>query len=207
MSKTNFIWRFTPSRTDPALLEAIFVQREALLDNVLERIHESATTGSKHQILLIGPRGFGKTHFVSLLRHRVKQNPTLRGKLRIAWLNEDATTTSFVQLLMRMYRALIATYPGEFSPEILENLSELPPTEIERELKVALIEALADKTMLLIVENLDALFNDLGDSGQKKWRSFLQEQPITCTVATTQKLFAGVSRRESPFFGFSIRFI
>ena len=104
MSARNFIWRFTPSRTDPALLEAIFVQRQALLDNVLERISESATTGNKHQMVLVGPRGFGKTHFVSLLQHRVRQNKRLSRKLRIAWLNEDETTTSFLQLLMRMYR-------------------------------------------------------------------------------------------------------
>ncbi len=202
MSTTNFIWRFTPSRTDPALLEAIFVQREALLDNVLERVVESASTGNKHQVLLIGPRGFGKTHFVSLVRHRVSQNETLSRKLRIAWLNEDETTTSFIQLLMRMYRALAETYPDEFSPEVLEDLFDLPSAEIERGLKTALIESFADKTMLLIVENLDALFDGLGDAGQKRWRSFLQEYPITCTVATTQKLFAGVSQRKSPFFGF-----
>ncbi|MDH3601105.1 MAG: ArsR family transcriptional regulator, partial [Candidatus Tectomicrobia bacterium] len=202
MSATNFIWRFTPSRTDPVLLEAIFVQREALLDNVLERISESATTGNKHQVLLIGPRGFGKTHFVSLLRHRVSQNKALSRKLCIAWLNEDETTTSFLQLLLRMYRALSETYPDEFAPKMIEDLFDLPPAETERQLKEILIEAFADKTMLLIVENLDALFDGLRDAGQKQWRSFLQEHPITCTVATTQQLFAGVSRRESPFFGF-----
>ncbi|WP_089936480.1 tetratricopeptide repeat protein [Candidatus Entotheonella palauensis] len=202
MNTTNFIWRFTPSRTDPVLLEAIFVQREALLTNVLERVNESATTGNKHQMLLIGPRGFGKTHFVSLLWHRVIQNPTLSRMLRIAWLNEDETTTSFIQLLMRIYRALVETYPEDFSSELIEDLFALPPAEIEQELKTILIEAFADKTILLIVENLDALFDGLGDLGQKKWRSFLQEHPITCTVATTQKLFAGVSRRQSPFFGF-----
>jgi tetratricopeptide (TPR) repeat protein len=202
MSATNFIWRFTPSRTDPALLEAIFVQRQALLENVLERMSESATTGNKHQVLLIGPRGFGKTHFVSLLRHRISQNKALSRKLRIAWLNEDETTTSFLQLLLRMYRALSETYPDEFAPKMIEELLDLPPTEIERQLKATLIEAFADKTMLLIVENLDALFDSLGDAGQKQWRSFLQEYPITCTVATAQQLFAGVSRRQSPFFGF-----
>ena len=202
MGATNFIWRFTPSRTDPALLEAIFVQREALLTHVLERIHESATTGSKHHVLMIGPRGFGKTHFVSLLRHRVSQDETLSRRLRIAWLNEDETTTSFAHLLMRIYRALAAAYPDAFSPEALEDFLELAPTEIERALRATLVEAFADKTMLLIVENLDGLFDGLGDKGQKKWRSFLQEHPTTCTVATTQKLFADVAQRQSPFFGF-----
>ncbi len=101
-----------------------------------------------------------------------------------------------------MYRALAETYPDEFSSNVLEDLFDLPPTEFERRLKAILIEAFVDKTMMLVVENLDRLFDGLGDAGQKKWRSFLQEHPITCTIATTQKLFAGVSQRKNPFFGF-----
>ena len=56
MAENDFIWRFTPSRTDPELLEEIFVQRQAMLANIVERVRESALTRNKHQILLIGPR-------------------------------------------------------------------------------------------------------------------------------------------------------
>ena len=34
----QFIWRFSPNQTDPKLLEAIFVGRESLLQNVVEKI-------------------------------------------------------------------------------------------------------------------------------------------------------------------------
>src|SRR3954463_6547091 len=95
----DFIWRFTPSRTDPELLEEIFVQRGPLLADIVERVRESAETGNKHQVLLIGPRGIGKTHLIALLHHRVTQDPALADKVRIAWLLEDETITSFVQLI------------------------------------------------------------------------------------------------------------
>ena len=114
MSNRNFIWRFTPSRTDPELLEAIFVQREPLLGDVLERIKDSAQSGNKHHILLVGPRGIGKTHFVALAYSRVRKDPELEDAVRIAWLNEDETTTSFVQLLVRIYRALAMIMPTNF---------------------------------------------------------------------------------------------
>ena len=56
--------------------------------------------------------------------------------------------------------------------------------------------------MLVLVENLDALFNHLDVSDQRTWRAFVQNHPVFATAATAQSLFAGVSDREQPFFGF-----
>ena len=41
----------------------------------------------------------------------------------------------------------------------------------------------------------------MGREGQQQWRSFLQEHPVSTVLATAQGLFAGVSKRTSPFFG------
>ncbi len=202
MSSRDFIWRFTPSRTDPELLEAIFVQRESLLIDVLERIKDSAQSGNKHHMLLVGPRGIGKTHFVALVYSRVRKDPELEGAVRIAWLNEDETTTSFVQLLMRIYRALVQDYADEFSADWLSNLLDNPPDEVERQLKHCLVQTFQAKTLLILVENLDRLFDGLGDMGQKKWRSLMQEHPFTSILATSQQLFQGVQSQNEVFFGF-----
>ncbi len=202
MSSKNFIWRFTPSRTDPELLESIFVQREPLLVDVLERIKDSAKSGNKHHMLLIGPRGIGKTHLVALVYSRVREDPELKEAIRIAWLNEDETTTSFVQLLVRIYRALAHDYSGEFSSDWLSELLESPPDEVERQLKHFFVRAFQNKILLILVENLDALFDGLGDMGQKKWRSFMQEHPFTSILATSQQLFHGVQNQNEVFFGF-----
>ena len=202
MSNKNFIWRFTPSRTDAELLEAIFVQRESLLVDVLERIKDSAQSGNKHHTLLVGPRGIGKTHFVALVHNRVRNDPELTGAVRIAWLNEDETTTSFVQLLMRIYRALVRDYADEFSADWLDKLLGSPPDEVERQLKHCLVQTFRDKTLLILVENLDTLFDGLGDMGQKKWRSLMQEHPFTSILATSQQLFQGVQSQNEVFFGF-----
>ena len=102
----QFIWRFSPNQTDPELLEAIFVGREPLLQNVLEKIADSATSGSTHHVLLYGPRGIGKSHFLSLLHHRLIEDAKLADAVRTARLNEDETTTSMVQFMVRSYRSL-----------------------------------------------------------------------------------------------------
>lgn len=202
MAESTFIWRFTPGRTEPRVLEAIFVQRETLLGDVLDRVRESATTGNKHHVLLVGPRGIGKTHFLALLRHRLAGDAALSARLRVAWLNEDETTTSFLDLLVRVYRALSVEYPQEFLDDVLQAAFDRPRRDVPRFLQQRLLESLRDHTLLVLVENLDAVFAGLGDAGQKQWRAFLQEHPVTCVVATAQQLFHGVSRRQNPFFGF-----
>lgn len=203
MADRVFLSRFTPSRTDPALLERIFVQREALASDTVERIRESVLTGNKHHLLFIGPRGSGKTHFVTLIHHRIAIDEALRDRMRIAWLAEDETTTSFAKFLQRIYRALADRYPDEFPRDAVESLQhQLDEAGRAALLSRLLIAKLEGRTLLLIVENLDDLFEGLKEGGQKDWRAFLQENPTTTTLATAQRLFKGISARTSPFFGF-----
>lgn len=202
MTDSDFIWRFTPSRTDPELLEAIFVQREPLLVDLLERVAESATTASKHHVLLIGPRGFGKTHLITLLNHRLSKDVAMSDRIRVAWLLEDETITSFVQLLKRIYEVLAQQYPAEFPLDWLQDLLTESPKRIRQQLEAKLVESFANRTLLLCIENLDFLFSGLGTSGQHDWRAFLQEHPFTTIIASTQRLFADVKSRDKPFFGF-----
>ncbi len=202
MSDSDFIWRFTPSRTQPQLLEDIFVQRHGLLDDILEKVAESVRTGNRHHLLLVGPRGIGKTHLISLLHHRIVQDESLAPRVRIAWFLEDETVTSFAQLLKRTYELLAELHPDEFPLEWLRNLLGRPAEQIQRELESRLVAAFADKTLLLLIENLDLIFEGLGATGQKQWRSFLQEHPLACIVASTQRLSDPIRKRTEPFFGF-----
>lgn len=194
--------RFTPSRTPPDVLEAIFVQRQDLAADTVERIRESALTGNKHHILLVGPRGSGKTHFVSLVYHRINGDDELRDRLRIAWLNEDETSTSFLDVLLRIWRALQDKYPEEFAKAALQPIYDLKPDDAEKSLRKLLLVSLGKHTLLVIIENLDDVFNGIGEEGQQKLRSVVQENPAFTILATTQQLFEDVTQRTSPFFGF-----
>jgi Cdc6-like AAA superfamily ATPase len=72
MMKSPTIFSFTPSLMNAADLESIFVQREAIASDLVDRIRESVLTSTKHHSLIIGARGMGKTHLVSLVYHRVQ---------------------------------------------------------------------------------------------------------------------------------------
>lgn len=202
MNDRAFLSVFTPSRTKPEDLEAIFVQRQALLADAVARVQESATTGNKHHLLFVGPRGTGKTHFVTLLVHRLSQNTALQERLRIAWLNEDETNTTFLELLRRIYLSLVKRYPGDYSEAALEPLYDLDGDAATPWLKDLLLESLQGRTLLVVVENLDALFEGIGSTGQKQLRAFIQERPVFSIVATAQRLVDDIAKRTSVFFGF-----
>lgn len=202
MNDRAFLSVFTPSRTAPEDLESIFVQRQAMLADAVERVRESATTGNKHHLLFVGPRGTGKTHLVTLLVHRIGLDAELKDRLHIAWLNEDETSTTLLELLRRIYLALVKRYPDDYSETSLEPIYDLDMDTAERWLADLLLQQLKNRTLLVAVENLDALFEGLGEAGQKRLRAFIQEHPVLTIVATAQRLVDDIAKRNSVFFGF-----
>ena len=201
MIKSVMLSRFTPSLLEPDVLEAIFVRREKLASRLVELVRESALTENRHYVLLVGPRGIGKTHLVSLVYHRLRQDAALAEGLRVAWLREEEwAITSYLDLLLAVLRAL-----GEQHPDLAqrsEALVGLPAEQAELEAEKAIRDCAGARTVLLIAENLDEIFRGLGEEGQRKLRAFIQNRPVLTILATSTSLFGGVSLRTSPFYGF-----
>ena len=200
---TPFLSHFTPSLMSHKALEAIFVQREQLAGRLVTLTRDSILTPSKHYTLLIGPRGIGKTHLIALLYHRITAMADLHDSLRIAWLREDEWgVTSFLELLLRIFTALIEEYKDNKLAAQVEALYALPLQEAQRQAEGLLLAYCGTRTLLLLMENMDELFKELENAGQQHWRAYLQEHPFCTIVATAQSLFSGVSRQTSPFYGF-----
>jgi DNA-binding transcriptional ArsR family regulator len=199
-SKT--IWVFTPSRTDPKDLEFILVQRQKLLQDAVERVKESALTDHKHHLLFVGPRGCGKTHLVTLIVNRLSGHDELTNHLRIAWLNEDETCTTLLEFLFKIHLALEKRYPDAYRSDMLSAAFDMKPHAALAFVSKHLLSTLGSHTLLVVAENLDAIFEGLGDAGQKQLRSFIQENPRLSILATAQRLVDDLSSRASPFFGF-----
>ncbi|SMP69736.1 Cdc6-related protein, AAA superfamily ATPase [Neorhodopirellula lusitana] len=202
MSGRPTISAYTPSNTDPKMLKRIFVQREKLLERIVDRLARSVASGDKHHILLVGPRGSGKTHLVSLAAWELQRREDLANEMRIAWLGEDDSFTGLVHLAFGIAAKLADEYPHEFPMEFKENVRGLSPDDAALAVLGSIVDQLQNRTLILITENMDRTFRGLGDSGQKKWRAFLQETRKIATLATSQQLFAGVSDRKEAFFGF-----
>ena len=199
----RFHFSFTPSLLPSDALEALFVQKEDLAERIVELTCDSAATEAKYHFLLVGPRGIGKTHTVSLIYHRVKAHYPGRDQLLISWLREDSWgIASFLDLLVQILQTLQKEYVDEELRLRTEELFALSPKQAEQTAAALLAEYVGKRTLFLIVENLDGLFDGLGDMGQKRLRAYLQENPFCTILATSPSLFNGISLQTSPFYGF-----
>ncbi len=192
--------KFTPSAQDPALLEAITVQRETLIGGLVEAVLNTKG-GARHQ-LLIGPRGMGKTHVLSLVVSRIRQRD-VDDDLVLGWLIEDPWA-------IRTYGKLLAEIAAEVAAETGDDTLSNAATELraggDRDQEVAVEDALkaavGKRRLVLLIENLDDTFRRIGTDGQDKLRALAEDWRQLLIIATTPQLFAGVQRHQSPFYGF-----
>ena len=189
--------------TQPETLEAITVGRRQELERIVELVADSVKTPAKHHVLVIGPRGIGKTHLVSLVNHHLQKKSELQGRMLIVWLKEEEWgVSSFLDLMIRILRNLAEPNQTVLELEEVESLFDTEPGAAELAAARLLKKITKGKTLILLAENLDEIFKGLGESGQQKLRSFIQENPFISIVATTQSLFAGVASQTQPFYGF-----
>lgn len=198
-----YLSHFTPSMMPPQTLEAMLVQRQPVLERGVDNIVDSLRTGSAHHALFVGPRGIGKTHLIALIHHRLVQNLLVQEKALITWMREEEWgVTSFFELVMRLLRTLAVTYPELHITERTQAILDMPLKTAERAGEALLLELLGDKRLVVLLENLDDLFEQLGDKGQKALRAFLQNHNKLILCCTSPALFAGVSLQKSAFYGF-----
>ncbi|HEX7240622.1 MAG TPA: tetratricopeptide repeat protein, partial [Longimicrobiaceae bacterium] len=203
MNNQIFLSRFTPSLMTPEVLERIFVQRGDLAQHLVEIIREGVLSPAKHHKLILGPRGIGKTHLLSLVHNRVVGQEDLVERMRVAWLREEEWgVSSFLDLLHRILRTLVDTYGDPDLRAGTEELFSLAPKVAERRAGDLLRSFLDGRTLVVLAENLDDMFGGLGTKGQQRLRAYLQEEESWTIVSTAQGLFSGVSLHQSPFYGF-----
>ena len=186
------ISRFTPSIMPAERLESLFVVRHHILDNLMSSVKELGATPSPHHTLLVGPRGSGKTHLISLVYHRsahlVEQGRCER--LRIAWLPEDPWT-------IVSYSRLLAAILERLSPDA--ELNGVDEAELDARLRITSRE---DGPILVLMENVDRILEALGDLGQQRFRNLLQTESGILIIGSTTVLDRTLSDHAYPFFEF-----
>src|SRR5205823_5146169 len=113
----------------------------------------------------------------------------MKDRLLVAWLREDEWgITSYLDLVVQIVESLHAVEPSadranEFNKIFSDNAVSAEKTAVD-----LLSQFVGNRRLLIIVENLDEVFASIGEVGQQKLRSFLQEKEYPLLLATAPSL-------------------
>jgi tetratricopeptide (TPR) repeat protein len=191
--------KHNPSAQDPGILEAITVQREELITRLVDAVLD-APSGLRHQ-LLVGPRGMGKTHILTLVASRVREDQRSDG-IVLAWLDEDPWSIRTYDKFLAAIAARVAAETGDPGLELKAEALRSSDGTRWLEGEEALRDALGRRRLVLLVENLDEVFRRIGPEGQAKLRAFVENWRQLLILATSPQLFEDIRQHASPFYGF-----
>ena len=187
-----------------------FVVRRPELDLVLEVIRGNTDSPSCQHVLIVGPRGRGKTMLLARVGVELRADNALSERLfPVRFMEESqeiATLADFwLEALFHLAHAN-ATGNPEFSRELLATHADLTArwrdTNIEECARAAFLEAAdrLDRKVVLMVENLQSLCSDVDDDFGWQLRQTLQSEPRLMLLATATSRFKGLDDANRPFF-------
>jgi len=202
------IHAFRPKRTSIEDLEAIFVGREHLLQDMLIHLSRWKTGVSRQHYLLIGPRGIGKTNLLILLENRVNKSQDLRKKWHPISLPEDLYGVTKVSDLLVESLKILADKSNDHNVKSVYNRVQFDDNE-PRVIDLSLdafrkFHVSHQCGILMMVENVNRLLerDSWYESDIRLLRKILIEEDWLMMVCTSPTFLNAVTEPEEPLFEF-----
>ena len=183
-------YKFSPNLASPEERRETFVAREAILEDLLDRVRR-IESGARHCIL-IGPRGIGKTHLLLLLADSIKSDETLASHwVVVRFAEEEYSITSLAELLLR----------------VVESLPNGISKDIGRDVDLALAHILdfcakSGKRLLLLLDNIQLYFNQFPNADIGRMRDILMSKSAFLIVGAAPSYFRQMTGYDEPFYNF-----
>lgn len=187
-----------------------FVVRHHELALVLEVLRENIGASSCQHVLVIAPRGRGKTMLLARVATELRTNAVLAERLLPVRFMEESqevfTLADFwLETLFHLARESAGRHP-EVARELRETHAALTVRWREETLgdqALAAVLRAADRLgtqLVLMVENVQALCETADNDFGWKLRKVLQSEPQIMLLATATSRFKGLDDARQPFF-------
>ena len=180
--------------TDDEIIES-FCVRTSEFESIVECLRENTGNSNSHS-LVIGPRGSGKTHLLLRVAVEVRRDETLAGLFPVVFPEESYEVSTCGEFWLECLGHLAEQAPTGERDTLRLTYNDLRTVQEDRVLADRCIGALLDfadrhqKRLLLIVENLNMLFSDMGDPDAGwRLRKTLQTEPRIILLGSATSRF------------------
>lgn len=187
-----------------------FVVRNNELNAVLEVLQGNIGSASCQHLLIVGPRGRGKTMLLARTASELRKTPTFAERLLPVQFTEESQeifnlADFWLETLFHLARDS-ATQNPELSAQLRETHTELSlrwrDQQNESYARNAVLTAAdqLDRRLVLMVENMQALGESVDQDFGWGLREVLQNEPQIMLLATATSRFESLDDAEQPFF-------
>ena len=213
MSETSErqIRKFNPGtfQSDEELMEQ-FVVRNRELKIALEVLRANIDSPSCQHVLIVAPRGRGKTMLLARAAAEIRANDDLaRHLLPVRFMEESQEIFNmadfWLEALFHLARES-APHDSELAQELRTTHADLSAhwgdRSLEERARAAVLGAAdrLDRKLVLMVENLQSICESVDADFGWKLRAALQSEPKIMLLASATSRFEGLDDAEQPFF-------
>ena len=193
--------------TDQELVDC-FCVRTGEFALLVEALRESRGNSNPHAIV-IGPRGSGKTTLLLRVAAEARRDPALQAAwFPVIFPEESYGISSCGEFWLQCLFNLAQQAPRrEDAPDLHRTYGELLAVQDDRNLSDMALAAILDfaatqgKRLVLLVENLNSLFNEIGDPGVGwELRKTLQCEPRIFLLGSATSRFAEIDNSKRALY-------
>ena len=205
------IRKFNPGtfQSDEEVIEQ-FVVRQHQLDSVLDVVRGNIDSPSCQHLLVVAPRGRGKTILLARVAAELRKDGELsRHLLPVRFMEESPEIFDmadfWLETLFHLARESAAQKP-ELARELRASHAALTARWRDRAIEDsarAIVLSATDrlgKKLVLMVENLQSLVENADEDLGWKLRAVLQSEPQVMLLASSTSRFEGLDDASQPFF-------
>ena len=204
---------YNPAQLTPEELKESFIARQDILDRMLEALNGQERGRPCQHMMLVGPRGMGKTTLGLRFLYAVAESPGLAADWQPVPFHEESYGIGDLADFWLAALRHLARATGE--PRWSDRADALLKDEGDpRRLAAYARSALSDfhreggKRPILFVENLDAVFEQFRDEREiHGLRASLIERPDLLLIGSANAFFGGIREHGEPFYEFFRPFV
>ncbi len=191
---------YNPAAQDPEQLLAQFIDRKGLLEKILAIVRGNTPDRPQQHLVLIGPRGMGKTTLLCAIKHSVERDQQLNADwLPVLFQEEQYGIGDLADFWLECLRH------QQGGTQAADRLLAESPDDLAAQAQQSFFQLLdaTGKRALLLVDNLNDIFTAIGDDqALHSLRALWMTDPRMMVIGAAPSYFEAITDVDQVFHDF-----